>query len=185
MRIERYEDCKLTGAIMDFEAYLFATKEKFYTQHTSFDEEAYIIDGTMDKNMFDLPVNENDDSVRKINIPMTHLEARQIGCKTFNHIVKSTFGNDLSEAAKGENYISIIIDIVDDSGNYKKEDVQRMYDIIVKFFNAFLYETCKVGVIVPHFYQKDRCPHVHLLYNRVDKKSEDFNAYMDKLIKDV
>ena len=183
MRTKRYEACELTGAIINFETYLFATKEKFYSQHTSFDEDAYIIDGTMHKNIFDLSADETDSSVRKIKVPMTNLETRQTGCKTFNHIVKNAFGNDSSEAAKGENYISIIIDIIDDSDNYKKEDMQKIYDLIIDFFYAFLLRTGKVGVIVPHFYQNERYPHIHLLYNRLYKKSEDFNAYMDELMK--
>lgn len=32
MRTKRYEACELTGAIINFETYLFATKEKFYSQ---------------------------------------------------------------------------------------------------------------------------------------------------------
>lgn len=151
------EDYQLNGIITNFESYMFATTEKFIKEHTCFDEEIVIIDDT--------------NAVHTIS--MTDLRDRKTALTHFNSLAKSR----IPSIPKPDGLSCCMVDIIDDTGRYLENEVQDGYKVLKDMFIKWMTANNRVAVMVQHFYQGRRVPHVHILYQREKGKHSEFQRY--------
>ena len=155
------EDYPLTGTITNFESYMFATKDKFISEHTSFNEEIVIVDG-----------NRSTECVS-----MNELSDRKKALSKFNALAKE---QELDISSK--HYSCIMIDFVIEDDAFNEKAFNKSYKQLKKYFINWTTENNRVAVMVQHFYQGERWPHVHILLQRKPRKH---NEFQDFLIKEI
>lgn len=155
LRIELNDDYPIKGRINYFEGYMFATTEKHYNKHYSFDEKLYLIDGKKSV------ANEYS---------MMDLKLRKEALKDFNNMNKEDFDDNLEPS----HYSCTLIDILDDENIYSNKEIQNLYKELLDEYIKFLVVNKRIGVIVPHFFQDKRVTHFHLIYQK-DKENEFVN----------
>lgn len=151
------DDYQLNGVVTGFENYMFATTEKFIDQHTSFDEEIVIVD--------------NSNAVHIIS--MADLKDRKMALAHFNDFAK----HRIPSMPKPDGLSCCMVDILDDTNKYAKEDVQESYEALKDMFTKWMTENNRVAVMVQHFYQGERVPHVHILYQRENGRHSEFQKH--------
>ena len=151
------DDYQLDGIITGFENYMFATTEKFIGEHTSFDEEIVIVD--------------NSNAVH--TIPMADLKDRKMALAHFNGFAK----HRIPSMPKPDGLSCCMVDILDDTNKYAEEDIKESYGILKDMFIKWMTENNRVAVMVQHFYQGERVPHVHILYQRENGRHSEFQKY--------
>ena len=73
----------------------------------------------------------------------------------------------------------VLIDFEDEDNNYNIDEVDEIYKLILSEYSKFLKENKRKGVLVPHFFQHDRIPHLHLIYQK--QESNEFVNYLYKV----
>ena len=138
-------DYPLKGNLNYFEAYMFATTERHYNKHYIMKGNIHLFDGTKDE--------------EKI-FSMVELDNRKKALKEFNVSNKEDFEDNFSP----EHYSVVLIDFEDEDNNYNIDEVDEIYKLILSEYSKFLKENKRKGALVPHFFQHDRIPHLHLIY---------------------
>lgn len=156
--LKLYDDCLLNGTITYFEAYMFATTPKHIGGHTSFDERLIIVDGDRSNHI----------------IPMVELEERKKALTLFNKLAKE----QIPSMPKPTGLSCCMIDLVDENNEYEEKELNSCYKELEDLFLQWSAENNRVGVMVQHFYQGDRYPHVHILYQRGRGKHNEFQNFL-------
>ena len=152
-------DYPLTGTITNFEAYMFITTDKHIVKHTDFNEEIVIVDGSRSYKIID----------------MNQLTDRKSALSLFNQLAKAQ-GIDIPKPSQ---LSCVVIDFAcDDDCEYS--DFDNVYDKVKNEFIRFMTDNNRVGVMVQHFYQNERYPHVHMLYQRRRGQHDEFQTYFLK-----
>ncbi len=155
-----YSDYPLDGYLNHFEAYMFATTEKHYTKHYDFGE-MLIID---------------EDSYEYLS--MKDLKIRKKSLTKFNQTLKSKLKiSDL----KSNNVKIAMIDITDETNLFDENECNQLWKKLSSCFIEFCKKTNHVGVMVQHFYQNGRPPHIHYMIDKV-KYSKNYDEFQNYLI---
>ena len=78
-----------------------------------------------------------------------------------------------------EHYSVVLIDFEDEDNNYNIDEVDEIYKLILSEYSKFLKENKRKGALVPHFFQHDRIPHLHLIYQK--QESNEFVNHLYKV----
>ena len=70
-------------------------------------------------------------------------------------------------------------DFEDEDNNYNIDEVDEIYKLILSEYSKFLKENKRKGALVPHFFQHDRIPHLHLIYQK--QESNEFVNHLYKV----
>ena len=151
-------DYPLKGNLNYFEAYMFATTERHYNKHYIMKGNIHLFDGTKDE--------------EKI-FSMVELDNRKKALKEFNVSNKEDFEDNFSP----EHYSVVLIDFEDE--DYNIDEVDEIYKLILSEYSKFLKENKRKGALVPHFFQHDRIPHLHLIYQK--QESNEFVNHLYKV----
>ena len=149
------KDYPLSGVITNFEAYMFITVQKFIIDH-------HKIEGEITTVMHDGSVHIES---------MSNLNDRKAALTAFN----KTASAYIPSFPKPNNLSCCIIEFEIDGVT---DDVNELYMGIRQTFIDWLVENNRVGVMVQHFYQKNRSPHLHILYERGNRKHDEFQTYL-------
>lgn len=153
-------DYPLKGNLNYFEAYMFATTERHYNKHYIMKGNIHLFDGTKDE--------------EKI-FSMVGLDNRKKALKEFNDSNKEDFEDNFSP----EHYSVVLIDFEDEDNNYNIDEVDEIYKLILSEYSKFLKENKRKGALVPHFFQHDRIPHLHIIYQK--QESNEFVNHLYKV----
>lgn len=153
------EDYPLDGNITFFEAYMFVTTDKFLTEHGDVENGVVVAGNTGCVSFGDW----SDLGIRKKMLSL------------FNQNLKQVISNFPSPDKVSCTMIEFDGDIGD--MNAVMNTVQQLQDIFVQWCIA----ENRVGACVPHVYQLNRVPHVHLLYQRANGKHDEFQTYLMSL----
>lgn len=151
-------DCPLNETIPHFENDMFAVTDKFIKEHSSFNEELVIVNGRW---------------ANKI-VTMIDLDHRRKALDEFNGFAKQ----HITSFPKPDGFSCCLIDFMDDENIYAEADIKKCYSLLVNAFLDWMKENERVAVMVPHFYQGERIPHVHILYQRDMDKHNEFQTYL-------
>lgn len=147
-----------------FESYLFIISPKFIAEH-----------GVLDNSI----VMVVDGKGSRYNYSMKDLSTRKSALEFLNNAAVAR-GLDLSD----EDCFSVVMmDFVsDDDKELDYYDVLQPYDDLSNIFRRWCVDNDRLGVMAQHFSQKDRTPHVHIMYERKDKSLQsEFQDYLDSL----
>lgn len=150
-------DYPLNGVITNFEAYMFITVQKFIINH-------HKIEGEITTVMHDGFVHIES---------MSNLNDRKAALTAFNE----TASVHIPSLPKSTGLSCCMIEF-DIDGVIDDDDVNELYMEIRQTFIDWLVENNRVGVMVQHFYQKNRPPHLHILYERRNRKHDEFQTYL-------
>lgn len=150
-------DYPLRGTITAFESYMFATTDRHMEKHTAFDGEIVIVDG-----------NRSVHTVR-----MDELSERKKALTQFNKYAK----DKIPDIPKPTGLSCAMIDFISD-GPCSDEEFGMPYEAVKKHFAEFMAKTDRVAVMVQHFHQDGRYPHLHILYQR---RRGEHNAFQNHL----
>ena len=153
-------DYPLKGNLNYFEAYMFATTERHYNKHYIMKGNIHLFDGTKDE--------------EKI-FSMVELDNRKKALKEFNVSNKEDFEDNFSP----EHYSVVLIDFEDEDNNYNIDEVDEIYKLIFSEYSKFLKENKRKGALVHHFFQHDRIPNLHLIYQK--QESNEFVNHLYKV----
>ena len=106
---------------------------------------------------------------------MVELDNRKKALKEFNDSNKEDFEDNFSP----EHYSVVLIDFEDEDNNYNIDEVDEIYKLILSEYSKFLKENKRKGALVPHFFQHDRIPHLHLIYQK--QESNEFVNHLYKV----
>lgn len=106
---------------------------------------------------------------------MDELETRKTALKEFNSSNKEDFEDNFSP----EHYSIVLIDFEDEEDIYNIDEIDETYHLILNEFNKFLKKNKRKGALVPHFFQHDRVPHLHLIYQK--QESNEFVNHLYKV----
>ena len=152
-------DYPLSGNnIGGFEAYMFATVKKFIGEHTSFDEEIVIVDATGNVDVYNMQMLS------------TRMDARDV----FNKLITG----DTSVAPSPDAVSCTMIDFIDDDGVYDEVEIDDVYQQLKKKFVNWMSNNHRNAVMVQHFYQGTRVPHVHILYENPNGANSEFQQWL-------
>ena len=107
---------------------------------------------------------------------MDELETRKKALKEFN---SSNNKKILKITSPLTHYSIVLIDFDDEDDNYNIDEVDEIYKLILSEYSKFLKENKRKGALVPHFFQHDRIPHLHLIYQK--QESNEFVNYLYKV----
>lgn len=153
-------DYPLKGNLNYFEAYMFATTERHIAKHYIMKGNIHLFDGSKDEEKF---------------YSMDELETRKKALKEFNSSNKEDFEDNFSP----DHYSIVLIDFDDEDDNYNIDEVDEISKLILSEYSKFLKENKRKGALVPHFFQHDRIPHLHLIYQK--QESNEFVNYLYKV----
>ena len=151
------DDYLLQGTITHFEAYMFATADKHIREHTSFDEELVLVDGNRSNQI----------------ISMTNLNGRKLALAQFNNIAQ----RQIPSIPKPTDLSCCMVDFFDEKNIYDDMEIREAYAELKDMFLKWMRDNDRVAVMVQHFYQGTRVPHVHILYQRDKGKCSEFQTY--------
>lgn len=150
-------DYPLKNIITFFEAYMFITKPKFIAEHFQpVTGESVIVDGNRNVITESLELL----SVRKSNLSL------------FNSLAKA----QIPSMPSPKGLSCCMIEFIADGENYIA-DCSAVYSDFKKTFIDFMEAHDKVAVMVQHWGQYQRYPHVHILYQRTPRKHEEFQKW--------
>ena len=147
----------LDGVITCFEAYMFSTTQEHISEHISFDESIVIVDGNRSTNI----------------ISMNELNDRKNALTQFNKLAKQK----IPSMPKSTGLSCCMIDFIDEDNVYDKTEINAAYGRLEELFIKWCHDNDRVGAMVQHFYQGNRVPHVHMLYQRGRGKHNEFQDY--------
>lgn len=150
-------DYELNGSITNFEAYMFATTDKHISKHFDFDEEIVIVNGNR--------------SIQTIK--MNELSDRKSAITLFNKLAKAK----IPSIPKPNGLACICIDFVN-KHDCDDDEFNEPYAEIKDAFIKFMQDNDRVAVMVQHFYQNERYPHVHILHERHRGEHNIFQEYL-------
>lgn len=146
-------DYPLNGpSIGGFEAYMFILADKFIQEHTSFDGEMILVDG------------KNGVAAYPMSLFITRMEVKD----KFDELMYVK----LHSFPRPDNVSCVMIDIEDNAGVYNEDDIEDVYQELRTKFVNWMISHDRVAVMVQHFYQGQRLPHVHILYEKGQVDSE-------------
>lgn len=162
--LKMYPDYKLSGSITNFEGYMFATIDKHIEEHTSFDEELVIANGNK----------------RYETVSMLELSDRKNSLTKFNKMMK-----EIGYSIKANSYSCVMIDFFLEEEDWDMELFDESYQELKDLFLKWTKENNRIGVMVQHFYQGLRYPHVHILIQKLprSRKKDEFQTYVGQYIK--
>lgn len=151
-------DYPLSGAITNFEAYMFSTTPKHIAEHASFDEEMVLINKDMDMEI----------------IAMDDLAERKRGLTQFNNWLKA----QVSSFPKPTGVSCLLIDFMMPESSWSDDKINQAYAELKSEFISWMVNNNRVAAMVQHFYQGKRYPHVHILYQRTRGAHDEFQRYL-------
>lgn len=154
-------DYPLSGIITNFESYMFSTTPKHYKEHNSFDEEIVLIDGNRDVLYF----------------RMEDLEQRKRALKSFNEMLK----NKYYDFDNPSHLSCLMIDFILPEAEWDDNEINEAYEKIKNIFITWAQDNDRIAAMVQHFYQGNRYPHVHILYQRASRKHNEFQNFLNNL----
>lgn len=151
-------DYPLNGVITAFEAYMFITKPKFIVEHFQpVMGELVIVDGN-----------------RQVFVKqLERLSVRKSSLELFNRLAKA----QIPSIPDPDGLSCCMIDFVLDE-DCCMADCNAAYREFKKVFIDFMKTQNKVAVMVQHWMQYHRYPHVHILYQRDPGKHEEFQEWL-------
>lgn len=153
-------DYPLNGpSIGGFEAYVFILADKFIQEHTAFDGEMILVDGKKGT----------------VAYPMSLFTTRMEIKEEFDRLMLSK----LHSFPRPDNVSCVMIDIEDNASIYDEYDIEDVYQELRTKFVNWMTSHDRVAVMVQHFYQGQRLPHVHILYEKGQVDSE-FQYWLSK-----
>ena len=155
------DDYPLKGVVTNFEAYMFATKDKFIQEHTSFDEEIILVDGNRSVQVFSM--KSQSDRLNALTV--------------FNKLAKL----QISTMPSANGLSCVLIDLSMDEDDWDFDEIQMVYNELKDVFIQWMKQNNRVAVMVQHFYQGKRYPHVHILYQKAFRKHNEFKDYLNQI----
>ena len=155
-------DYELTGVVTNFEAYMFITTPKFIAEHPIMvPGELVIVDG-------------NRGHIIK---PLAVLDDRKASLTKFNQLAKAKIPS--MPAAKGLSCVLIDFMPVDEHGpGCTAAEYATAYQELKRAFLKYMKDNDRVAVMVQHWRQGRRYPHVHILYQRTLGKHDEFQTWL-------
>lgn len=158
VNVQINEDYPLTGVVTHFEAYMFATVDRYLKEHKQpLSGEIVIVDG-----------NRGVDTT-----PMADLNDRSRCLTQFNRLAKAK----IPAVPKPTGLSCCMIDLVGDKA-CTDADCDDVYRQLKEFFIDFMQKNDRVAVMVQHWAQGSRYPHVHMLYQRKRGKHDEFQDWL-------
>ena len=154
------EDYPLFGALTSFEAYMLATTEKQIEKQASLELcEAVVVNGK--------------EWVKRFSLD--ELKDRKNVLSLFNATVK-----EKKIALAPNNFSCFLIDITTNDNTISIEEAETAYNEIIEHSIEWLKENDRVALVAQHFYQYNRVPHIHFLYERKKRKHNELQEYLTK-----
>ena len=158
--LELEQDYDLSGPVTYFEAYMFATKDKFIVEHDIIDGDAIVVG--------------HDKHVDRFHMDM--LSERKGALKEFN---KQAI--DVIEGFPDASGLSCFIVYFDaDKDGVTSADVRYTYLKFCEKFMDWASENGRVGCVSPHLFQINQMPHAHVLYERMPGNHDEFQNFLIK-----
>lgn len=161
-------DYPLNGPITYFEAYMFATTDAHMDEHVLFDDITKAIHGS-------ILLVDKDGATTLLNNPT--LDKRRAALTSFNGMLKSK-PLDFPNAKK---LSCVMIDLEDKSDLYVSKGYRDFLLQLTSIFMNWCQTNQRIGACVHHQEQKDRVPHLHLLYERAPRKHNEFQKHLVSL----
>lgn len=152
-------DYPLSGKqIGGFEAYMFATVNKFISEHTSFDEEIVLVS------------NLGNVTVYNMQALSVRMDARD----AFNKLMTG----DEATAPSPSDVSCTMIDFIDEDNIYDDSEIDDAYQQLKQKFVNWMCNNHRNAVMVQHFHQGTRVPHVHILYENPQGVDSEFQQWL-------